>query len=342
MDTKIFKIDDNKIDEKSMEEMGEIIRKGGLVAFPTETVYGLGADALNEAAVKKIFEAKGRPGDNPLIVHFADIEDISEICFVTDEAKLLLEKFSPGPLTVILKKKDCVSDAVTAGLDTVAVRIPSNNTARKLIKASKRPIAAPSANISGKPSPTTFKDVNEDMQGRIDAIIDGCDCEVGVESTVIDMTGDKPVILRPGGVTPGDIKKVLPETVVDKHVLKTVSANETPKCPGMKYKHYAPNAEVYVVEGEEEARIEKIRELIAENKDKCVGVFSLGYEYDTDVVLYAGEDNREYAKRLFGALREFDRLGAEIVFAEFISDDEYGLAVKNRLYKSAGNRIIKA
>jgi len=173
MDTKIFKIDDNKIDEKSMEEMGEIIRKGGLVAFPTETVYGLGADALNEAAVKKIFEAKGRPGDNPLIVHFADIEDISEICFVTDEAKLLLEKFSPGPLTVILKKKDCVSDAVTAGLDTVAVRIPSNNTARKLIKASKRPIAAPSANISGKPSPTTFKDVNEDMQGRIDAIIDG-------------------------------------------------------------------------------------------------------------------------------------------------------------------------
>lgn len=342
MNTKIFKIDDNKIDAKSMEEMGTIIRNGGLVAFPTETVYGLGADALNEDAVKKIFAAKGRPGDNPLIVHFADVEDISEVCFVTDAAKLLFENFSPGPLTVILKKKECVGNAVTAGLDTVAVRIPSNNTARAFIKAAKRPIAAPSANISGKPSPTTFKDVNEDMQGRIDAIIDGCDCEVGVESTVIDMTGERPVILRPGGITLGDIKKVIPEALVDKHVLEMVSAKETPKCPGMKYKHYAPNAEVYVVEGEKEARIKKVKELIAENKDKCVGVFSLGYEYETDVVLYAGEDNREYAKRLFRALREFDRMGADIVFAEFTDDEGYGLAVKNRLYKSAANRIIKA
>lgn len=341
MNTEIFKIDDSKINAESMSKLGEIIRKGGLVAFPTETVYGLGADALNEEAVKKIFAAKGRPGDNPLIVHFAEVDDIDEVCYVTDGAKLLFKAFSPGPLTVILKRKECVSDVVTAGLDTVAVRIPSNNTARALIKSSQRPIAAPSANISGKPSPTTFGDVNEDMFGRIDAIIEGCDCEVGVESTVVDMTGEKPVILRPGGITLEDIKKVIGNAEVDKHVLKMVGKNEIPKCPGMKYKHYAPNAEVFVVEGEKSLRTEKIKELIKENGDKCVGVFSLGYEYKADIVLYAGKDNKEYARNLFHALREFDRHGADIVFAEFADDGGYGMAVKNRLYKSAANRIIR-
>lgn len=341
MNTKVFKIDNENIDARSMEQMGELIRKGGLVAFPTETVYGLGADALNEDAVKKIFEAKGRPADNPLIVHFSDIDDIDEVCFVTEDAKKMLERFSPGPLTVILKKKDCVSRYVTAGLDTVAVRIPSNKTAAALIKAAKRPIAAPSANLSGKPSPTTFKDVNDDMSGRIDAIIDGCDCDVGVESTVVDMTGDNPVILRPGGITLSDIREIFPGTEVDRHVLEMVSSNETPKSPGMKYKHYAPDAEVFVVEGEREKLHEKIEELILKNKEKRVGVFSLGDNYNADVVLFAGDNNKEYARNLFRALREFDRLGAEIVFAEFVSDNDYGLAVKNRLYKSAANKIIR-
>ena len=340
MNTKILKIDNDNIDEEKIEEAGKIIAAGGLVAFPTETVYGLGADALNEEAVKKIFKAKMRPADNPLIVHFEKPEDIEKVCVVTKQAEKLLKEFSPGPFTVILKKRDCLGRFVTAGLDTVAVRIPSNKTARALIRAAKTPIAAPSANLSGKPSPTTAADVIEDMQGRIDAVICGCDCEVGVESTVVDMTGERPVILRPGGITLKDIRRVIPEAEVDVHVLESLKQNEAPKCPGMKYKHYAPNAEVYVVEGKKENTYKKISELIAENKDKRVGVLSAGNNYSADIVIFAGENNREYAKNLFHALRDFDRAGADIIFAEFINDDEYGLAVKNRLYKSAANRVI--
>ena len=340
MNTKIFKIDDDNIDKKSMEELGAIIAGGGLVAFPTETVYGLGADALNEEAVKNIFKAKNRPADNPLIVHFDKIEDIEKVAFLTERARLVLEEFSPGPITVILKKKESLSDFVTAGLGTVAVRIPSNKTARALIASSGKPIAAPSANLSGKPSPTTARDVIEDMSGRIDAIIDGCDSEVGVESTVIDMTEETPQILRPGGITLSQIRKIIPEAKVDRHVLESVEKNEKPKSPGMKYKHYAPKAEVYVVEGEKEKIHEKIEELISKTEGKTIGVLSVGAEYSADVVIFAGKDNKEYAKNLFRSLREFDRLGADIVFAEFTDDEEYGLAVKNRLYKSAGNRVI--
>lgn len=340
MNTKIFKIDDENIDKKSMEALGDIIAKGGLVAFPTETVYGLGADALNEEAVKKIFKAKKRPADNPLIVHFDKIEDIEKVAFLNDKSRLILEEFSPGPVTVILKKKEFLSDFVTAGLGTVAVRIPSNKTARALIASSGKPIAAPSANLSGKPSPTTAKDVIEDMSGRIDAIIDGCDSEVGVESTVIDMTEEIPQILRPGGITLSQIRRIIPEAQVDRHVLESVEKNDKPKSPGMKYKHYAPKAEVYVVEGKPEETHKKIEELILKNAGKRTGVLSMGAKYSAEVVIYAGKDNKEYAKNLFRSLREFDRLGAEIVFAEFWDDEEYGLAVKNRLYKSAGNRVI--
>lgn len=341
MKTKIVKIDDKNIDSSALLPLGKIIREGGLVAFPTETVYGLGADALNEEAVGKIFLAKNRPADNPLIVHFCDIEDIEEVAYITDDARRVLNEFSPGPLTVILKKKAAVSATVTAGLDSVAVRIPSSKTARAFIKAAGRPIAAPSANLSGKPSPTNFRDVFDDMSGRIDAIIDGADCSVGVESTVLDITGERPVILRPGGVTLNDIRKVLPNAEVDKHVLQSVSKDETPKCPGMKYKHYAPDAEVYVVEGDIKNTDKKIQELIAENSDKKIGVFSMGEEFSADFIIYAGKDNKEYAKNLFAALREFDRKGMEIVYAQFTSDDDYGLAVRNRLYKSAANRVIR-
>ena len=341
METKIVKIDDKNIDIRALECLGKIIRSGGLVAFPTETVYGLGADALNEDAVKKIFEAKNRPADNPLIVHFCEISDISEVAHLTDAATKVLEKFSPGPLTVILKKKPTVGQNVTAGLDTVAVRIPESKTARAFIKAAGRPIAAPSANLSGKPSPTRFVDVFEDMSGRVDAIIDGADCSVGVESTVLDMTGEKPVILRPGGVTLKEIQEILPDAEVDRHVLEAVSKDETPKSPGMKYKHYAPDAEVYVIEGDTKNTNEKIRELLAENRDKKVGVFSLGESFPADCVIYAGCDNKEYAKNLFAALREFDRRGMDIVFAQFKNDDDYGLAVRNRLYKSAANRVFR-
>ena len=341
MDTKIIKIDKN-IDENEIRELGKILKNGGLVAFPTETVYGLGANAYNEDAVKSIFKAKGRPSDNPLIVHFADVCDIRDaVMDIPLRAKLLFEKFSPGPLTVILKKSDKIGNAVTAGLDTVAVRIPSNEIARKLIRASGVPIAAPSANLSGKPSPTTSKHVIDDMTGRIDAIIDGGNCDVGVESTVIDMSGDVPRILRPGGITYKQIKVIIPEVEIDKHILKEVLKDETPKCPGMKYKHYAPDADVTVVEGETGAIREKIRELLKMKKGLKTGVVTVGeYDYDADLVLCAGDNNKDYAKNLFRILREFDENDIDIVYAEFVYDDGYGLAVKNRLYKSAGNKII--
>ena len=328
--------------EKDINTAGGIIADGGLVAFPTETVYGLGASAFDTGAAKKIYAAKGRPSDNPLIVHIADKLQLSDIAAeIPNEAKIVIDKFMPGPITVILKKKPSVPDTVTAGLQTVAIRFPSNETAQRLIKAAGVPIAAPSANLSGKPSPTTAAHVIADMTGRIDAIIDGGACDVGVESTIVDFTGDKPEILRPGGVTYDDLKAVGLDIIINKNILKSIGANEVPKSPGMKYKHYAPNAEVTVVEGEKDAVQKKIKELLKGVDGKTAGVLAMyGAEYDDAVILTAGESNREYAKNLFSALREFDNLGVEIVFAEFCEKDGYGLAVKNRLYKAAAQRVI--
>ncbi len=328
--------------EKDINTAGGIIADGGLVAFPTETVYGLGASAFDTGAAKKIYAAKGRPSDNPLIVHIADKLQLSDIAAeITDEAKIVIDKFMPGPITIILKKKPTVPDTVTAGLQTVAIRFPSNETAQRLIKAAGVPIAAPSANLSGKPSPTTAAHVIADMTGRIDAIIDGGACDVGVESTIVDFTGDKPEILRPGGVTYDDLKAAGLDIIINKNILKSIGANEVPKSPGMKYKHYAPNAEVTVVEGEKDAVQKKIKELLKSVDGKTAGVLAMyGAEYDDAVILTAGESNREYAKNLFSALREFDNLGVEIVFAEFCEKDGYGLAVKNRLYKAAAQRVI--
>ncbi len=328
--------------EKDINTAGGIIADGGLVAFPTETVYGLGASAFDTGAAKKIYAAKGRPSDNPLIVHIADKLQLSDIAAeIPNEAKIVIDKFMPGPITVILKKKPSVPDTVTAGLQTVAIRFPSNETAQRLIKAAGVPIAAPSANLSGKPSPTTAAHVIADMTGRIDAIIDGGACDVGVESTIVDFTGDKPEILRPGGVTYDDLKAAGLDIIINKNILKSIGANEVPKSPGMKYRHYAPNAEVTVVEGEKDAVQKKIKELLKGVDGKTAGVLAMyGAEYDDAVILTAGESNREYAKNLFSALREFDNLGVEIVFAEFCEKDGYGLAVKNRLYKAAAQRVI--
>ena len=328
--------------ETDILSAGEIIANGGLVAFPTETVYGLGASAFDPAAAKKIYAAKGRPSDNPLIVHIADKSQIAEIAVeITPDAQKVIDAFMPGPITIILNKKSTVPDDVTAGLDTVAIRFPANETAQRLIKAAGVPIAAPSANLSGKPSPTTAAHVIADMTGRIDAIIDGGSCEVGVESTIVDFTGEKPEILRPGGVTYDDLKAAGLDVLINKNILKSIGADEVPKSPGMKYKHYAPNAEVTVVEGEREAVQKKIKELLKTVNGKTAGVLAMyGAEYDDAVILTAGESNREYAKNLFAALREFDNLGVEVVFAEFCEKDGYGLAVKNRLYKAAAQRVI--
>lgn len=337
MDTKLFSTEENEINEA-----GKIIRNGGLVAFPTETVYGLGASAFDADAAKKIYAAKGRPSDNPLIVHICDKAQIADIAAeIPNAAQIVIDKFMPGPVTIILKKKSVVPNDVTAGLDTVAIRFPAHETAQRLIAAAGVPIAAPSANLSGKPSPTKAKHVIKDMTGRIDAIIDGGDCNVGVESTIVDFTGERPVILRPGGVTYDDLKAQGIEVEIDKNILQSIAPDEVPKCPGMKYKHYAPNAEVTVVEGEKNAVQKKIKELLNETNGKIAGVLTMyGADYDNAVILSAGNTNKEYAKNLFSALREFDELGVEIVLAEFSEKDGYGLAVKNRLYKAAAQRVI--
>ena len=302
----------------------------------------MGANAFLTESVKKIYEAKGRPSDNPLIVHIADIDELYPLVSeINDNAKALIHAFMPGAFTVILKKSRLVPDAVTAGMDTVAIRFPSNETAQRLIKAAGVPIAAPSANISGKPSPTKAKYVISDMLGRIDAIIDGEDCEVGVESTIVDASGEIPVLLRPGGITLEDLREVVPETKVDEHILTSVKQGEQPLCPGMKYKHYAPDAEVTVVEGDMKSVKAKIDELLKANHDKVCGVLTMSENaYDSAIILSGGITNKEYARNLFSNLREFDNLGVDVVFAEFESRDGYGLAIKNRLYKSASQRVI--
>lgn len=337
METKILKTDD-----KSIAEAGQILRDGGLAAFPTETVYGLGANAFMPESVKRIYEAKGRPSDNPLIVHIADIESLYSLADeINDNAKALINAFMPGAFTIILKKSERVPYDVTAGMQTVAIRFPENETACRMIRAAGVPIAAPSANLSGKPSPTKAKHVINDMLGRIDAIIDGEDCTVGVESTIVDATKDIPVLLRPGGITLEDLRAVVPEVEVDGHILSSVKSGEQPLCPGMKYKHYAPDAEVTVVEGDMASVKKRIGELLEENSDKICGVLTMSDNaYDSAVILSGGMTNREYAKRLFSNLREFDNLGVEMVFAEFEERDGYGLAIKNRLYKAASQRII--
>lgn len=337
MDTKLF-----HTEAKDIEEAGRIIRDGGLVAFPTETVYGLGASAYDADAAEKIYAAKGRPSDNPLIVHICKKEQLEEIAVeIPEAARLAIDTFMPGPMTIILRKKNVIPDTVTAGLNTVAVRFPANETAQRLIEAAGVPVAAPSANLSGKPSPTKAKHVIDDMSGRIDAIIDGGGCAVGVESTIVDFTGERPVILRPGGVTYEALREAGIDAEIDKNILSSIKPDEAPKCPGMKYKHYAPNAEVTVVEGSETAVQKKINELIEENDGKVIGVLTMyGAVYDKAVMLSAGSSNKEYARNLFSALREFDELGAQIVYAEFCERDGYGLAVKNRLYKAAAQRVI--
>ncbi len=326
--TKIFSPTDAEI-----TFAGEIIKQGGLVVFPTETVYGLGADGLSDKAVQKIFKAKGRPSDNPLILHVADMQWAEKIGEINENARKIMEKFWPGPITVIVQKKDIVPGAVTAGLDTVAIRMPENETARKLIKAADTPIAAPSANLSGKPSPTAFRHAFDDMNGRVDAIIDGGDCDIGIESTVIDTTSLVPTILRPGGITAEMLAEILPDIAVEQHK-KEGTEGYTPKSPGMKYKHYAPDAQVILYLNQK-----RLAEDIAEfrKQGKKVGIFkSETSTLTADIELSWGKDTKDLAKCLFYSLRRFDELGAEVVLCEMPEKNGIWQGVYNRLYKSAG------
>ncbi|ASJ17446.1 threonylcarbamoyl-AMP synthase [Thermococcus chitonophagus] len=331
----------DKIDERKLKVAARLIREGKLVAFPTETVYGLGADALNERAVKRIFEAKGRPADNPLIVHIADFSQVHELAReVPEEAEMLAKKFWPGPLTIVLPRREVVPKVTTGGLDTVAIRMPAHEIALKLIELSERPIAAPSANISGKPSPTSAEHVVDDFYGKIECIIDGGETRIGVESTVIDLTEWPPVLLRPGGLPLEEIEKVIGEVRI--HPAVYGKKVDLAKAPGMKYRHYAPNAEVIVIEGPREKVEEKIRELIAEfkRKGKRVGVIGSG-RYNADEFFFLGNTVEDVARNLFKALRHMDRAGVDVVLAEGVEEKGLGLAVMNRLRKAAGYRIVR-
>ncbi len=329
MKTTYIKINPSAPDEGALREAAECIKHGGLVAFPTETVYGLGADTFNPDAVKKIYLAKGRPSDNPLISHIADADEVLKLAaFIPENAKRLMDACWGGPLTIILKRKAEVPDIVSASLDTVSIRLPSHPVANMLIKLSGTPIAAPSANLSGSPSPTTFAHCKADMDGRVDIIIDGGDCQVGVESTVVDMTGDVPVILRPGAVTREDIASLCGECYFGGEY------SDAPKCPGMKYTHYSPDAEVFAISDTENF-------IVPEGENVGIITYDKYKSIAGDNVFYsAGNSDTEYAARLFYLLRKADEDGIKTVYATLPENKGMGTAIRNRLLKSAGGRIV--
>ncbi len=343
MKTEYLKITGTPSDNDIINKAAEVIKSGGIVAIPTETVYGLAGSALIESSAEKIYMAKGRPADNPLIVHIAYPEDAEKIAYPTETFYKLAKKFMPGPLTVILKKRDIIPSTVTAGLDTVGIRCPSNPIAHKLIEVSGHPIAAPSANRSGIPSHTTAGHVLADMDGRIDMIIDGGDCEFGLESTVIKLDGNDCVILRPGAVTADMLAEVCDKVVVSPAVVEPSLANNIkPESPGMKYKHYAPKADVNLIDADEDAFVNYVREnahgkygLLVPNED--AGYFSGG------VMLLLGPrgDAKEASRRLFSLLRRADELNLETVYAKLPSASGEYLAFYNRIVRAAGCKIIK-
>lgn len=335
-------------DNSILQEAGRILREGGLVAFPTETVYGLGADALNEKAAEKIYAAKGRPSDNPLIVHIAEKEALSRIAEeISAEAHKVMEAYWPGPLTLIFRKTDAVPRGTTGGLDTVAVRMPSHRLARRLIRAGGGYVAAPSANTSGRPSPTSAGHVREDLWGKVDLILDGGETEIGIESTILDVSVTPPVILRPGAITKEMLEEVVGQVETDK-TLFSGDSREAPRAPGMKYRHYAPKAEMTVIDGEIQKVIEEINRRAAEDlrQGKRVGIIATEesrLQYRAGWVKSIGQRAEEttVANGLYRILREFDAEGADCIYSEAFGSEGIGNAIMNRLLKAAGHHIIK-
>lgn len=338
-------------EEEVIEEAAQILRAGGLVAFPTETVYGLGGDALNPLSSRKIYAAKGRPSDNPLIVHIADMEYLPPIVReIPEKARILAERFWPGPLTMIFRKTERIPDETSGGLSTVAVRMPSDPVAAALIRASGGYVAAPSANTSGRPSTTRASHVTEDLMGRIDMILDGGDADIGLESTIVDCTEPVPVILRPGYISRGMLEEAVGEVRIDPGILdENAGRNVRPKAPGMRYRHYAPKAPVTIVEGAPEDVVRTISRLTAEAARKGLKTGVLAAEetasrYRADLVCPLGSlsDEDAIAQHLFAALRDFDSEGCDVIFSEAFETPRIGAAIMNRLLKAAGHRTVPA
>lgn len=350
MDTILYKIDVENIDKKKMQEAGELVAKGDLVAFPTETVYGLGGDALHPDAAKKIYAAKGRPSDNPLIIHIARSSDLERVAReIPEQAKKLADAFWPGPLTMVVWKKEEVPYATTGGLDTVAVRMPNHPVALELIKESGRLIAAPSANTSGRPSPTEASHVMEDLEGRIPMVLDGGSVGIGIESTILDLTTEIPMVLRPGYITPEMIEEVLGEEVIMDPGILLDDDTIKPKAPGMKYKHYAPKADMMIVDGEKDAVVKKIASLIddAQKKKKRVAIIATEETkalYEADVVLSIGtrEEEDSIGKHMYKILRDCDKFNVDVIYSESFQTPRIGQAIMNRMLKAAGYQVIHA
>ena len=349
MKTQIVRIDENLELDKQLIYPVNVIKKGGLVAFPTETVYGLGASALNEDASRKIYAAKGRPSDNPLIVHISKPEDAENYCYTDDIFYKLAKEFMPGPITIIMKKKDIIPSTITGGLDTVGIRCPENKIANKLIELSGVPIAAPSANISGKPSPTKAQHVIDDLNGKIDCIIDGGESIIGVESTIVKIENGECTLLRPGGITISQLKKVFTNIKIDKAVLSKLDANERPQAPGMKYRHYSPDASIsLIVRKDQKDNDNKIISFINNIEvDDNIG-FIIPKEFKTYIksnnvfVFGSIKDEREQAQQLYDILRRIDKTNIKELYAVINDiDDDIGLAIYNRMLKASGYNIIE-
>lgn len=348
METKVAIIKDINTDIRFIEEAGKVIRNGGTVAFPTETVYGLGANALDDEAVRKIFIAKGRPQDNPLIIHVSTKEISELVKDVPEVAQKIIDKFWPGPLTVILEKKDIIPNVTSANLKTIGIRMPNSEIALKLIELAERPIAAPSANISGRPSPTEVERCVEDLNGRVDYIIGGESSDIGVESTIVDCTVNPPLVLRPGGITLEMLKEINPEIELDKALKSKPNDDFKPKAPGMKYKHYAPNAHLKIIKGKNEKTIEIINEIVENyiEKGNDVAILTTNEnlnKFNNGKVISLGSENdlKEIAKNLFEALRKCDDLRVQYILCQGFEENGVGLAIMNRLNKAAGYDILE-
>lgn len=347
METKILQTGSGSSGQEAIKQAAAVIRSGGLAAFPTETVYGLGANAHSPSAAKKIYAAKGRPSDNPLIIHIADLSDLGRAAEeIPRKARLLAEAFWPGPLTLVLKKKKEIPPETTGGLDTAAVRMPDHPAALALIRESGCLIAAPSANASGRPSPTLAVHVAQDLGGKIPVILDGGPTGIGIESTIVDMTQEPPMILRPGFITEQMLEAVIGTVRTDPGILGA-DFGQKPKAPGMKYRHYAPDADLILVEGAPDAVIGQINAWTAQRhtEQKKVGILAsdqtaAAYRADTVLRMGSREDGTDAAKRLYAVLREFDERGVDVIYAECVAAPGIGQAVMNRLLKAAGYRIF--